>query len=89
MSFDKLRRRKSLGPWVTTSDEPGSASAVRHFAPRDDVTVGIHGPDQDGAHWRRTIVAGQGGRVIGRGTALLSATHRDRYRIEIDVDEGS
>lgn len=60
---------------------------IRHFA-EHDVADGIHGPQQNGPHWRRTLVAAQDEKVIGRGTALLSATHRERYRIEIDVDEG-
>lgn len=60
---------------------------IRQFNERSDVADGMHGPDRDGVHWRRTVVAEVDGRAVGRGSALLSATHRERYRIEIDVAE--
>lgn len=53
---------------------------------RGDKAFGIHGPAQDGAHWRRTE---QRGLALGRGSILLSATHRHRYLVEIDVEPSS
>ena len=31
-----------------------------------DKAFGIHGPAQDGAHWRRTVVAEERGLAVGR-----------------------
>jgi hypothetical protein len=41
-----------------------------------DKAFGIHGPAQDGAHWRRTVVSEGRGLALGRGSILLSTTHR-------------
>jgi hypothetical protein len=51
-----------------------------------DKAFGIHGPAQDAAHWRRTVVAEERGLALGLGSILLSSTHRHRYLVEIDVE---
>ena len=53
-----------------------------------DKAFGIHGPAQDAAHWRRTVVAEESGLALGLGSILLSSTHRHRHRylVEIDVE---
>jgi len=58
---------------------------LRDFAD-DDHADGIHGPAQEGTSWRRTLVAEDGGDVLGVGTLLLSAVHRDCYYADIEVE---
>jgi GNAT superfamily N-acetyltransferase len=67
---------------------PALAKDLRLFR-HGDKAFGIYGPAQDGAHWRRTVVAEERGLAVGRGSILLSATHRHRYEVEIDVDPSS
>lgn len=54
-----------------------------------DKAFGIHGPAQDAAHWRRTVVAEERGLALGLGSILLSSTHRHQYLVEIDVEPSS
>ena len=54
-----------------------------------DKPFGIHGPAQDAAHWRRTVVAEERGLALGLGSILLSSTHRHQYLVEIDVEPSS
>jgi GNAT superfamily N-acetyltransferase len=54
-----------------------------------DKAFGIHGPAQDAAHWRRTVVAEERGLALGLDSILLSSTHRHRYLVEIEVEPSS
>jgi GNAT superfamily N-acetyltransferase len=58
---------------------------LRDFAD-GDLAEGIHGPCRTGEGWQRTLVAEDGGDVLGMGTMLLSNVHRNSYYCEVQVE---
>lgn len=45
----------------------------------------LHGPDRDGATWRRTVIAEDDGLVVGAGTIAVNAVHPTRYNAAVEV----
>lgn len=45
----------------------------------------LHGPDRDGATWRRTVIVEDDGLVVGAGTIAVNAVHPTRYNAAVEV----
>lgn len=68
---------------------------LRDFAD-GDLAEGLHGPSQTGdwgpaggGGWQRTLVAEDGGDVLGMGTMMLSTVHRNSFYCEVQVEPES